>query len=407
MSRTATFISILLLFVLILAGVWWWLFFERSSPTISTTASSTRPQAFSPLNPNNTNQQESSTTVPAQETPVTVSETTSFIPKKIRKLYSTPVAYGITASSTASSSSIFFVDRGTGHLYTMSIDEERPNKVSNTTILRVFESIIDPKAKNIVLRYIKEGSEIITTVFAPIDTEIKAKNATNNTYEVTLSPKGDRLFSLEKTMTGAIGYISKIDGTAKTLVFNSPLKEWLISWPEEGTIALTTKASYTKPGYLFLLNTKTSELKKVLGPIYGLTTNVSKDGKRVLFSLSESGKISTKMLNLTDGSIQTTLLQTLPEKCVWSTVKKTSVYCAVPNEPASNMPDAWYKGLVNGVDQIWHLDTVTNDIGKLSNLLTDTGTLIDAVNLTLDDKEFALYFINQYDLSLWSVDLRE
>lgn len=407
MSRTATFISILLLFVLILAGLWWWLFFERSPSPVSNTASSTRPQAFSPLNPNNNTTQPGSTTTPVQETPVVTNEAPAFVPKKIRKLYSTPVAYGVTASSTASSSSVFFVDRGTGHVYNMSIDDEKPNKISNTTILRVFESIIDTKAKNIVLRYIKEGSEIITTVFAPIDTEIKARNATNSLQEVTISPKGDRLFSLEKTMTGALGYISKIDGTAKTLVFDSPLKEWLVSWPEEGTIALTTKASYTKPGYLFLVNTKTGESKKVLGPIYGLTTNVSRDAKRVLFGLSESGKISTKMLNLADGSIQTTLLQTLPEKCVWSVVKKTSVYCAVPNEPAQNMPDAWYKGLVNNVDQIWHLDTVTNDIGKLSNLLTDTGTLIDAVNLTLDDKEFALYFINQNDLSLWSADLRE
>lgn len=406
MSRTTTFISILLLFVLILVGAWWWLFFEKGSSPVSSTASSTRPQAFSPLNPNNTNQQQSSTTISTQEDPI-IAETPGFTPKKVRKLYSTPVAYGITASSTASSSSVFFVDRGTGHVYNMSIEEEKPNKISNTTILRVFESIIDPKAKNIVLRYIKEGSEIITTIFAPINTEIKAKNATNNAYEITVSPKGDRIFSLEKTVSGISGYISKIDGTSKTLVFDSPLSEWLVSWPEEGTIALTTRASYTKPGYLFLLNTKTGESKKVLGPVYGLTTNVSTDGKRVLFSLSESGKLSTKILNLADGSIQTTLLQTLPEKCIWSIVKKTSIYCAVPNEPAKNMPDDWYKGLVNGVDQIWHLDTVTNDIGKISNLLTDTGTLIDAVNLTLDNKEFALYFINQYDLSLWSVDLRE
>ncbi len=407
MSRTATFISILLLFVLILAGLWWWIFFEKSSSPISTPTNTTRPQAFSPLNPNNTTTQPTSTTTPPEEEPTINSETPAFVPKKIRKLYPTPVAYGLTASSTASSSSVFFVDRGTGHIYNMSIDEERPDKISNTTILRVFENIIDPKAKNIVLRYIKEGSEIITTVFAPIDTEIKAKGATNNIQEITLSPKGDRIFILENTTSGSSGYISKIDGTVKTLVFTSPLKELLATWPEEGTISITTKASYLKPGYLFLLNAKTGDSKKVLGPIYGLTSNVSGDGKRVLFSVSDSGKISTKMLNLSDGSIQETLLQTLPEKCIWSKVKKTSVYCAVPNDPAQNMPDAWYKGLVRGVDQIWHLDTVTNEVGKLSNLLTDTGTLIDAVNLTLDEKEYALYFINQNDLSLWSADLRE
>jgi cytoskeletal protein RodZ len=405
MSRIATFIVILFLLILILAGAWWWLFFEKGTTPVDTNTSP-RPQAFTPLNPTSPIPQQptGTSTTPVEQGTTSVDV---FVPKKIRKLYATPVAFGISASSTASSSNVFFVDRGTGHIYNMDIEAEKPTKISNTTILRVFESIFDTKTKNVVLRYIKEGSDIITTVFAPINTDIRAKNATNNIQEVVLSPKGDRLFSLEKTNAGAVGYISKIDGSSKVLVFESPFYEWLATWPEEGVVAVTTKASYLRPGFLFFINTKTGASQKILGPIYGLTTNVSKDAKKVLYSDALNGTLSTKVLNLTDSSITSALFQTMPEKCVWSALKKTSMYCAVPNEPYKNMPDAWYKGLVDGVDQLWHLDTATNSTNKISNLLEDTDTLIDAVNPTLDPNELALFFINNYDLSLWSLDLRE
>jgi hypothetical protein len=406
MTRTTTFIFSLIIIVLLLVGAWWYFFFEKGTSggvTNQNNASSTRP-GFSPLNPSTPAPQTNPET-PTGTSTGTVSEPSVAKIPKIRKLYATPVATGIVGSSTASSTSVFFVDRGTGHVYNAEIATEKPTKLSNTTILRVYESLFDANGKNVLMRYIKEGAEIVTTVYAPVREEIKAKFVSNNTSSIAISPKGDLIFTLEQTNTGSIGYISKLDGTAKAEIFNSPLREWIATWPEEGTVTLTTKANRLSPGYLFFLNTKTGGLTKILGPLNGLTTNTSRDAKKVLYSISVAGRVENRVLTVADGSNQNTLFQTLPEKCVWGNIKKTSLYCAVSTEPLKNLPDDWYKGLTKGVDQIWHLDTVTNDVYKVSNLFSETGVSIDAINLTLDPKEQGLFFINYNDLSLWSIDL--
>lgn len=406
MTRFTTILILLIATVLILIGAWWYFFFEKGTvPAPQTTASSTS-RAFTPLN----------SSVPPEQTPEKpttssttepVTQTTPDTKKRVKKLYTTPVAFGILASSTASSTSVYFIDRGTGHIYNAKVDADVPEKVSNTTILRVYESYFDMQAKNVLMRYIKEGTDIVTSVVAPITDEIKAKFLSTTIDTLATSPKGDKIFFIEKTATGVIGYISKLDGTVKKAVFESPLKEWVVTWPEENIVTLTTKASRFNPGYLYFLNLKTGNLAKVLGPIYGLTTNTSRDAKKVIYSKSVSGKIETRVLTVAENSNQETLFLTLPEKCVWSTVQKSSVYCAVPSEPQKNLPDDWYKGLLKPVDQIWHLDTVTNSINKVSNLFEDAGTDIDAVNLTLPPNEQALFFINNSDLSLWSVDLAD
>ncbi len=408
MNRSTTIISILLLVMLLLAGVWWYFFFEKGAiATQPQPVSSSTPKGFTPLNNAPIN---ASTSSPRGATSSDTSNIPDELPsakKKVMRLYATPVAYGLLASSTASSSSVFFVDRGTGHIYNASKDGSLTEKISNTTILRVYESYFDVQAKNILLRYIKEGTDAVTTVIAPITSEIRAKFLSNNIDTLASSPKGDKIFYIEKTNDGTVGYISKIDGSAKKGVFESPLKEWVVSWPEENIVTLTTKASRLSPGFLYFLNLKTGNLVKILGPVYGLTTNTSKDGKKVLYSRSTSGKIETRVLTVAENALQDTLFLTLPEKCVWSTLVKTSAYCAVPQTPPSNLPDDWYKGLTKTADTIWHVDTVTNSVHKITNLYEDAGTQIDAVNLTLSPDEQSLYFINNTDLSLWSVDLAD
>lgn len=407
MTRSTTIILILLFIVALLGGAWWYFFFEKGTVSPTQTTSSTTPISFTPLNNTPINPE----ATPTKPTEGTATTTTDELPttakSKVKKIYASPVAFGISASSTASSSSVYFVDRGTGHIYNAMLDGTTPEKISNTTILRVYESYFDKQAKNILLRYIKEGTDVVTSVIAPITAEIRASFLSNNIDTLTTSPKGDKIFYIERTDAGAVGYISKIDGSAKKAVFESPLKEWVVTWPEENIVTLTTKASRLNPGFLYFLNLKTGNLVKILGPIYGLTTNTSKDGKKVLYSRSTSGKTETRVLTVAENAVQETFFITLPEKCVWSSLEKNSVYCAVPTTPINNLPDAWYKGLARPSDQIWRLDTVTNSVNKVSNLFEDTGTIIDATNLSLTPNEQALFFINNTDLSLWSVDLAD
>ncbi len=109
-----------------------------------------------------------------------------------------------------------------------------------------------------------------------------------------------------------------------------------------------------------------------------------------------------------DGSTQETVFRTTTDKCVWSKLNPSEVYCAVPTEiPTGIYPDDWYRGNVQFADQIWHLDTVTGEVHIIANLLSLSNELIDVINPELDPKENFLYFMNKRDLTLWSLDLNE
>ena len=172
-------------------------------------------------------------------------------------------------------------------------------------------------------------------------------------------------------------------------------------------MTVTTKGSGSASGFSYSIDTKSAEMKKIIGGIRGLSVKMSNDGKEVIYS-SGNKSVGTYILNLKDNSSSETLFKTLVDKCVWSKIRKNEVYCAVPTEiPDGFYPDDWYKGNVSFVDQIWHLDVTTGEVHLLANLLNLSNTLIDATNLTLDPKENFLYFINKRDLSLWSLDLNQ
>ena len=149
-------------------------------------------------------------------------------------------------------------------------------------------------------------------------------------------------------------------------------------------------------------------LKKIVGGGKGLTGKLSKDGLRLIYSSVVQNNVKTFFLDTKDPSPQEVLFRTLADKCLWGTLRKNELYCAVPSEfPSATYPDDWYSGKVSFADQIWHLDTLTGEVHLLANLFDVSRQAIDAVDLTLDPKENFLYFINKRDLTLWSLDLNQ
>jgi hypothetical protein len=190
-------------------------------------------------------------------------------------------------------------------------------------------------------------------------------------------------------------------------VFDSPLKGWLLSWPNENTLTFTTKPLSSSPGFLYFVSTVTNKIDKILGGINGLTTLTSTDANNVLFSKSTDNGITLSVYDVKNSRVEDVGLTTLPEKCVWSKKEKTSLYCAIPTSiPANNYPEAWYQGKVAFVDEIWKIDVLTGILEHIADLKDLSGQDIDVTHLTLSDREDLLVFINKTDLTPWSLELR-
>jgi hypothetical protein len=414
------FLLIFIPVLLIVLALFYWFYTRSANPTTSTDLPS---NTFNPLNrpgvgPSATASPSSNPSTGISTQPTGVTEGKLPI---LRHLSTTPIG-GFMASTTASTTLVRFVDRGIGHVYEAKSDEGAIIKISNTTIPKVYESYWNKNLTAAVFRYIKEAGGDITNFYAELrkvatssDTssenipyEIKGKFITPSISEIAVSPKGDRVFTLSIENGGSVGYVSQFDESKKTKVFESPLTQLNVEWPEENTVAISTKASGVSSGYVYLLDLKRTSTSKALGDLKGLSAKVSADAKKIFYSTTGARGFSTGLYIAKDGSTQDLVFRTTADKCVWSKKHVNDIYCAVPTDiPAGTYPDSWYRGNVSFVDQIWHLDTGTGEVHLIANLTKLGNDLIDAVDLKLDPSENFLYFINKRDLTLWSLDLTQ
>ncbi len=415
---------LLILIPILLAGTAFYFFFKQNTSTPSVVENNNPSNVtFSPLGrggsaPVATPGAEPDPNTGITQTPIQGQD--SNLPR-LMKLTTTPVG-GFMASTTASSTLARYVDRGAGHVYEVStLNKNIAQKLTNTTVPRVYQSFWNKNLSAAVFRYIKDETGIITNFYAEIrpfktsasstpeiPAEIKGRFMSSTIREVAVSPKGDRIFTWSVENEKGVGYISNFDETKKVKVIEAPMTLVNIDWPEENTVTVSPKASGVASGHFYTINLKKPALIKPIPTGTGLTAKLSADTKHIIYSNSLGRGFSTNLYTAKDSSLQDVVFRTTTEKCVWSKLHPAEIYCAVPTDfPVGVYPDDWYRGNISFVDQLWHLDTVTGEVHLLVNPLLEANELVDAINLTLDPKENYLYFMNKRDLTLWSLNLNE
>ena len=236
--------------------------------------------------------------------------------------------------------------------------------------------------------------------------ELRGSDLPAHIISYATSPKRDKIFFLVNEGGYGVGYTASFDGKSVTKIFSTPATQFNSEWPEENTIALTTKGSATYAGFLYFINPKTGAWKKIIGPILGLSTRVSHDAKYVLASSAENDSVSTAIYNISTQKYAPAIIRTLADKCAWGNFDISMVYCATPGEPVLGLyPDDWYRGVISTADKIWQLSASSGEIHLVSSIVDQSDRVIDAFNLGLDPKDEFLFFMNKNDLSLWSLDL--
>lgn len=420
---------LLLIFIILIigAGAAYWYYFWKGTPEVSISSPSadqTGPNGFVPFNRDRGNSPNgltpSNPTATSSKTTSTT-ETVISLPPKLRLLSNLPVG-GFGANTTAQIGVVRWVDRGRGNVYEARSTSTDIYTISNTVFPRIYESWWNANLTGFVAQYIESDSESITTISAAIQkrnsslsttsanfTEYELRGNTWNKKPVTLatSPKRDRIFYIAVENNLGVGYISPIDGRTPTKLFSSPLTQIVADWPEENTIMITTNASASHNGYVYIVNAKTGAWKKIIGPLPGLTAKISRDGRFAFISATgNAGDIVTSIYDIKNGKGIDATIRTLAEKCVWGNFYKELIYCAAASQlPASTYPDDWYKGTVSFTDKVWQINGTTGEVKLISSIVDQSDRLIDAYRLEIDKNDNYLYFMNKNDLSLWSLDL--
>ncbi len=419
-------IPIAIITCLVLAGLayWYFFFYGAGKPTVALTSPGQQSvSGFAPLNSNSTNRTGSSTPSSLSNTPVSIQPSTVRI-ATLRMISGTPVG-GYSASTSASTTIVRWIDRGRGNVYELSLASETVATLSNTILPRMYESVWNKNLTAFVGSIFSSKIDTPTTLYAQLKAQdpsaaasnknsvgttpfqLKGNNLQDNIVAFAASPKGDKLFTLVNENGAGVGYISNFDGSSMARLFSTPLIQVNVEWTETNTIAITTKGSAGQPGYLYFVNTKTGIWKKILGPIAGLSTRTSHDAHYVLASSANNDQnVDTAIYTVSSGSFSSAVFRTLADKCAWGNLNMNSVYCAVPSQPVSGTyPDDWYTGTLSTIDKIWKLNAGTGEINLVSTIVDKSDRVIDAFNLKLDPQDGYLFFMNKNDLSFWSYDL--
>ncbi|MDQ5950613.1 MAG: hypothetical protein QG585_555 [Patescibacteria group bacterium] len=430
----------LIILILILGGILFFLFKyqEKRNPEVVNQPFSERVSDIFPVFNNEKNNGDvSSTTEEVGESigiDITVSTTTENerVVPRLRLISKDPVSGATIIETTVSSTTpdgkkfnqkvyvARFMDRATGHVFDLAYNSNSKNKISNTTIPKIHEALFSRDAKTIITRFLSSDNEVIKTYSIALTDRIRNASTTpeelmlkdakltllpTNIKEVSLSPDKTKIAYLINTNTGSKVVVSSLDGVTSATVFESDLKQWLLSWQETGRITLSTKPSGFSPGFSYLLNSGTGALSKIIGNKTGLTILSSTDlsyhllgtgGQRPLLSI----------FNPKDQTETSLSLRTFPEKCTWGKTDKVSIFCFVPsNIENSTYPEGWYLGAISFSDNLWNISAPTGQTNLISSPVSEAGAQIDAINPILSNDDKYLIFTNKKDLSLWAIYL--
>ncbi len=333
----------------------------------------------------------------------------------LRQITDTPMAGAIIFPSEVEEqdeienySNIRYIEKATGHIYETTTNSLTQNRISNTTIPKIQESIWLDK-QSLIIRYLDDNN-IIKTFSAELitddlgDQKLEGVFLQDDVKEIIKF--GKKIFYLLDGGKGSIGVISDKDNENKKIIFESPLEEWLLTNVDNKYINFTTKPAINIAGFSFLFNTETASFNKIIGDKSNLSTLINKSFD-VLYS--EYGKLGPKLyIYNNEGKTNTEIyIQTFPEKCVWDK-NSVYIYCGVPTEELSNYDlTNWYKGLTSFSDDIWKINTETNTTEFLISPRELGVEDIDIMNPILNRDGNYLLFTNKKDYSLWGLKLKK
>jgi hypothetical protein len=204
-------------------------------------------------------------------------------------------------------------------------------------------------------------------------------------------------FGLERKSGETNGTLQSFSDQKTFPVFNSSFNEWLPQFVNKSLITMTTYASGTIDGYMYGMKPENSSFVKLLGPLPGLTTNTSPNGRWVFATYTVNNQFVSRIIDLETGTQQSVPFVTIPEKCTW--YSDVEIYCGVPTEfPSGLYPDDWYKGSVVFSDILWKYNRETKERLQLGTFQSPT----DIFRIESYNDLGYLFFINKNNNELWS-----
>ncbi len=337
--------------------------------------------------------------------------------QKIFKISDGPVA-GATFIQTLRPTTTLarYVMSESGHVADIVLDSSGavPRAVSNTTIPGVVRALWGEGGYAAVVQYLDQdtiktaylGFPATSTTTSSLSRAVRLQFLPDQIADLAVSPDGKSVAYLLTTSSGVDGYVAKIDGAERKKLFSLPLSEVLITWPAQSTLITYTKSGAGAPGVAFSINTGSGAVIPLLHA-EGLTVSSDRTFSRLIYQTVSSQRQTSYIHSMKSGTDVLLSFAPIPEKCMWSGIATTTLFCALPLQyVAPNYLDLWHQGVLSASDALFLFNAAT---GRSTILTTpggsDGGVNSDIVELSESIDGRYLLFIRKGDRSLWGVRL--
>lgn len=407
--------------VLLLSGVWVYLFFNGSPESI--------PNIFGSLpdsEENTTTENNVDPTIPEDQPDISNEPTTNPELPKLRQLTTTPVAgfaliselasssvATTTATSSAEttgetfSSEVWFAEKGTGHIYTIDLENTSRTRISNRTITDTYDAYFAPSGEYGVLI---SGEDVESTI-----TILEFEQATSSIESLVVGEttvRGENFELIDDNYLmytvredqQSIGYALHLPTVTTQEVFTLPYIETAVAW---GSNILGTHIVYPKPhsellSYVYQVNNNV--INRL--PIEGYDLSLIYHDNQIVYSAVENFRESNIPSNrVFDMDTQTT--KALPtnirdEKCIL----KTRLICGGTIENNEISLSKWYRGEEQFSDALWEVNTLNGSSRMLVNIQRTGGRQVDIDRIESDEFFSAVVFSNRLDDNIWIYELQ-
>lgn len=311
-----------------------------------------------------------------------------------------------------------YIRQEDGHVFDLPLDVPGavPRVVSNITIPGGERAVWVESGKAAVMQYLDGAT--VKTVYLGFSASSTASTTLptrlqflpDAIIDLAASPDGKNVAYLLKTSAGTDGYIAKDDGTASKKVFSLPLSQVQLSWPAQDTLLAQTNYASGVSGLIFSIDAKSGAVTPLVYAL-GLTASADRTFSKIIYQSTQAGTDvrSTYVHDVKTSTDRALSFDPYPEKCIWSALATSTVYCASPiTYTTPGYLDAWYQGAAAVADSllVFHVATGQSSI-IASPGGADGGVPSNVLEMALSPDEHYLLFIQKGDRSVWGIRLTQ
>lgn len=301
------------------------------------------------------------------------------------------IGYGIVQKTPSSTPEIYYVEAGTGHVYSISTDSYTEKRISNTTIAQVKNAVISDDGSHVVLL----GEKItILTLPSTSDGSVSSFVIPEKAEDVTIVD-GELLF-VTKTQNGALvkNYTLGSKLSAGTL-FSIPLREISLAWGNdiEGPHYFYPKPANELEGYVYSY----SNGSIVREPISGFGLSAVNVGTSIIYSTSDDEHL-LKSYDPISKQHTDYYIRTMANRCVKTS--KNQAVCAVPENYSKEDGKKFLIGDQLLTDSFRVITPEEASVGPTKRLAGDLDLSISVLNIKAREENYIL-FTNKSTGNLW------